>query len=223
VAVTAATLWAAPALAQQRVSVYGGYFAVKGEDGRTTDDVLVENLNTLLFEIDDFNGGTVGAEWLVGIGDYVEAGVGIGFYRRTVPSIYAGFTDIDGTEIEQDLRLRIVPITASVRFFPLGHFNAFQPYVGAGVGVFNWRYSETGEFVDFSDLTIFRDSFVADGTEIGPIVMAGARFSPGGAFSVGGEFRYQSAEGTVGVENGFLADKIDLGGYAALATFTVRF
>ena len=49
-----------------------------------TDDVLYQNLDFLAFDIDDFNGATVGGEFLVGLGDFVEAGVGAGFYQRTV-------------------------------------------------------------------------------------------------------------------------------------------
>ena len=36
-------------------------------------------------------------------------------------TVYTDFVNANGTEIEQDLRLRIVPFTATVRFLPLGH------------------------------------------------------------------------------------------------------
>ena len=41
--------------AQHAVSFNAGYFAVRGEDARATDDVLVENRNLLAFEFRDFN------------------------------------------------------------------------------------------------------------------------------------------------------------------------
>ena len=50
------------------------------------------------------------------VGQDLEAGVGIGFYQRSVPSIYEFVTRPDDTEIEQDLKLRVVPITGVVRF-----------------------------------------------------------------------------------------------------------
>ena len=56
------------------------------------DDVLVEDLPgaySLAFDVDDFNGATFGGEWVVGIGDYLEAGFGASFYQKTVPSVYA--------------------------------------------------------------------------------------------------------------------------------------
>ena len=95
-----------------------GYFAVRGEDVRIDDDVLLANLDDLAFEIGDFSGFSFGGEWLYGIGDFIEAGVGVNYYQKTVPSLYRDFVDVDGTEILQDLKLRVLPITATVRFLP---------------------------------------------------------------------------------------------------------
>jgi opacity protein-like surface antigen len=199
-----------------------GYFAVKGEDSRVDDDVLLADLPSLAFNIDDFNFATFGGEWLVGIGDYLEAGVGLGFYQRTVPSVYADFTDSDGTEIEQDLKLRIIPVSATVRFLPIGR-GGVEPYVGAGVGVFNWRYSEVGEFVDFDDGSIFRDRYIAKGTTAGPVILGGIRFPVADVWTVGGEIRYQKAEGKNLLDSGLLGDRIDLGGWSTNFTFHIRF
>ena len=77
-----------------------GCFAVRGEDARISDDVLVENLDLFAFRLGDFNHASAGAEWLLGLGEHVEAGVGLGFYRRTVASTYDDFVDVDGSEIE---------------------------------------------------------------------------------------------------------------------------
>ena len=190
-----------------------GYFALKGDDSRGDDDVLFRNKESLLFETKDFNGPQVGAEWLVGLGEYLEGGVGIGFYQRSVPSIYASLVHEDGREIEQDLKLRVVPITATVRFLPIGRRTAVQPYVGAGIGLFNWRYTETGEFVDFNS-DIFVDSFEAKGNEIGPVILGGIRFAVSESLLVGGELRYQDAKGdTGGIDEGFVGEKIHLGGW----------
>ena len=73
-------------------------------------------------------------------------------------SIYEFVTRPDGTEIEQDLKLRIVPLTATLKFVPTGRDAKFQPYIGAGIAALIWNYSETGEFVDPVTSEIFRDS-----------------------------------------------------------------
>jgi opacity protein-like surface antigen len=204
-----------------------GYFAVKGEDGRVDDDTLVADLfsaDPLDFEIDDFNGVTFGGEWLYGVSNFLETGVGIGYYKKTVPSVYRDLVNANGSEIAQDLRLRMVPITATVRFLPLGRGTAVEPYIGGGVGFFNWRYSESGEFVDSSTGDIFGATYEADGTAVGPVIVGGLRFPAGDAFSVGVEYKWQKAEGdTNRVESELLGDKIDLGGQSFNFTMHIRF
>jgi hypothetical protein len=211
----------APAAAQQTLNFTLGGFVPHGFDSRVSGDTLVENRDFLFFEMDDFHGFTTGAEWLIPIAEYFEVGAGIHFYNRTVPSVYEDFVDDDGTEIDQDLKLRIIPLTATVRVLPLGQQRAVQPYFGAGVGLFNWRYSESGEFVDFRDDTIFRDSFVADGNEPGVLAFGGLRFATD-SFSAGGEIRYQAADADLEDDN-FVGTKIDLGGWTYAFTFGVRF
>ena len=212
---------------RQSIGVTLGGFFVTPEDSRVTGDVLVADLSDvqpLLFEIDDFNGFSIGGEWLVGVGKYLEVGAGVGYYQETVPSVYRDLENANGGEIEQDLKLRTVPVTGTLRFLPLGRRNGVEPYVGGGISAINWRYSESGEFVDTSDDSIFRNTYVAKGWAAGPVFLAGLRFPVGDAFTIGGEARWQWAEGdTDREESGLLGDKIDLGGWNAAVTFHFRF
>jgi outer membrane protein W len=194
-----------------------------GQDRGIDRDVLIADLDSLAFNVKDFNGPTVTGEWLVGVSDFVEVGFGAGIYQRTVPSVYRNQVNANGSEIQQDLKLRIIPMTATVRFLPIGHA-AVEPYIGAGVGAFNWRYTETGDFVDFGDLSIFHATYQAKGTAIGPVILAGLRIPVADMFDIGGEVRYQRAEGdTKPDDSGLLGRKIDLGGWNAAATFHIRF
>ena len=207
--------------AQQTLNLTLGYFAPLGEDARVPGDVINTNRTFLFFEVDEFGGPAIGGEWLVSVGPLLEVGAGVGFSRRTVPSVYQDYVDSDGTEIDQDLRLRLVPIAFTVRLVPFGQSSPVQPYVGAGVGIINWRYSETGEFVDFgSGFEIFRDSFVASGSEAGPIVLGGLRFV-GDRASAGGEIRYQKADAPL--PSDFAGPRLDLGGWTYNFTMGVRF
>jgi outer membrane protein W len=219
--VTALVMLPGMASAQQGVAFNIGYFTVRGEDARPIEDVLVQDLNFHAFNIKDFNGAAVGGEWLVPIGPFLEAGVGVGYYQRTTPSVYLDFVNQDGSEIAQDFKLRVVPITGMVRFLPLGRHAAVQPYVGAGVGVFAWRYAETGEFID-ANSDIFRGNFVESGTKVGPVVAGGVRIPLSLGFAFGGEVRYQRAEGDLNATD-FNGTKIDLGGLTYQATLIVRF
>src|SRR5258705_3154301 len=168
---------ARPALEQQTFNISLGYFSVRGEDARVDGDVLNANRSFLTFDVSEMSGGSLGAEWLAPLGQYLEAGAGLAFTRRTIPTVYTNFIDTDGTEIDQQLRLRTVPATFTFRVLPLGQQSGFQPYLGAGLAVINLRYSESGEFVDFRDRSIFRNAYVASGTQTGPVALCGIRFA----------------------------------------------
>jgi hypothetical protein len=207
---------------QQSLNFSLGYFVVRGEDARVDGDALVVNRDLYLFDFDDFNGASLAADYLVGFGEFFEFGAGIGYTSQAVDTIYDDYVRPDGSEIEQQLKLRVVPMSATVRVLPLGRRSAFQPYVGGGIGFYNWRYSETGDFVDFSlpGQPIFRESYVASGTSVGPVAVFGLRF-PVGNVTIGGEMRYQKAEGELD-ERDFLGPKIDLGGFHYSATVGFR-
>jgi hypothetical protein len=210
---------------RQAVGFNLGYFSLRAEDARASGDVLLADLSDiepLAFEVDDFNSVTFGGEWLFPLGEYLEGSVGLGYYQRGVDSVYEDVVSDNGTEIEQELKLRIIPFTATVRFLPVGR-GAVQPYVGAGLGVFNWRYSEVGEFVDTFDYSIFRARYLADGTAAGPVVLGGIRFPVADVWMLGGEIRWQKAEGTFDEDSDLLGDRIDLGGWSTSFTFHLRF
>ena len=219
------------AYAQQSLNLFVGGFTPRAEDARTPNDVLVNDLTVspqLAFNVSDFNGAVFGAEYLAGLGDKFEAGLGIGFQQRSVPSVYAQLVNTDGSEIEQTLKLRDIPFTATIRFVQLGHQSGVQPFIGGGVGVHAWRYSESGQFVD-TNSAIFRKTYVASGTATGPVVLGGVRFATSG-WGVGGELRWQSAIGDLPPDSGFVTDrtidnqpKIDLGGFTYLFSVSFRF
>ena len=210
----------APASAQQTISVQVGAFLPKGENSRVAGDVLDVNREYLIFDFGDFNGLLVSGDWSFALGEYLEASAGFGYYQSTVPAIYREWINEDGSEIEQDLRLRIMPATAVVRVLPLGARQAFQPYFGGGLAVYFWRYTETGEFLGTDD-SVFRDTFEASGTSVGPIAVFGLRGVVSQSAVIGIEGRYQWGEGDLSQD--FLGEKIDLGGFSILGTFGFRF
>jgi opacity protein-like surface antigen len=209
-----------------------GYFTLPGAESRVDDDAIVPNLVDLAkrsdlepLQIGDFNNVTFGGEWLFGVTDYLEVGASLGYYRKTVETTYLRESHEDGSDIAQDLKFKIVPITATVRFLPLGRGGAVEPYVGAGVGILNWRYTEIGEFIDEDGFTFsnVEDPFDKDGNAVGPVVLGGVRAPVGDVFTIGGEIRWQKAEDDGLFDEGFLGDKIDLGGWTYSVTFGFRF
>lgn len=200
-----------------------GGFLVKGEESRDRQDVLRQNLSFLEFDLADFNGLSAGGDVSVSVGSFLEVGAGLNFYQRTVPTVYSRFVDDDGTEIESDLKFRNIPLTLTAKVFPLTRDAGFQPYIGGGVQFNRWRYTEVGEFLDFSNGEIFRDSFTDEGMEIGPVFLAGVRFPVGSQVLLGGEWRYSTARADVDPDLGFFGDSVDLGGNTVLFTVAFKF
>ena len=198
------------ASAQQSVNFFLGGFVPtsagsRGDiSGGGTNDVLVNDENFLAFRINRFNGPTIGGEYLVGLGNFFEAGASLEYYQRTVPAADVNFTNANGTNIISDLQLRVVPFNATFRVLPFGHEAPIQPYVGGGIAVLAWRYSESGQFVDYTppvgaNPPILSQTFLGSGTAVGPVVLAGFRI-PMGRVSPGFEARYQGAKGNLPAE-----------------------
>ena len=217
----AAICLAGPVSAQQTLNFSLGFFAPKGYDSRVQGDVLVANRDFLIFDTDDFGGGAVGGEWLVALGRFLEAGAGIQYTQQTVPSVYADFVDPDGTEVDQDTRLRRLPIDFTVRVLPFGQDIGVQPYFGGGLTAMNWHYSEFGEFVNFdAGRRIFTGEFTDEGTEVGAVVVGGIRFA-GRRGSAGFEVRYHNADAPLSSD--FAGRRLDLGGWTYAFTGGLRF
>ena len=211
-----------PGYAQQSVNLYVGGFVPRSADARTLGDVIIADEAFLSFDRNPFGAtAAVGGEWEFPLISHLDGSLGIGISSKSVGSVYTSLVNTDGTDIPQTEKLRIVPLTALIRFLPLPHDAPIQPYIGAGVGALRWRYSETGAFVDASN-NVFQGNYVGSGWATGPVVIFGATvpLGPGG---VGFEGRYQSAAGDLPADQGFAGTKIDLGGWTWSATFKVRF
>jgi hypothetical protein len=244
---------ALPAIAAAQVvhsvSFGAGIFWPRSFDTRVEGDVLVANLtqpdipgfpgttSSLDFGADNLS-GQIGkfrsypffGEWHIGFSDRLEAGVGVGYFGKKVDSRYRDLVNSarNNEDIRQTIRLRAIPITGVVRFLPLADPAGVQPYVGAGVAIIPFKYSETGEFVDLNDLVnlpIFNDRFETSGTAFGGLLLGGIRLPLGGdvyAFNIEGRYQFASGD-TGGADNGFLGDKIDLSGGSLNFSFLVRF
>jgi hypothetical protein len=217
---------AKPAAAQvvHSIDFNVGAWVPSGVASRDAHDVLLANMPALVFKISDFKSVDVQGEWNVAFGDHIEAGFGLGYLQGHARPFYRDV--IDGrtnSDIFQDNYLRVIPFQAVVRFLPFGKMGKFQPYVGAGVGVLRWRYTEVGDFVD-SSFTIFSARYASSGTAVGPILLGGAKVPLGGdIYALTLELRYQDGLGTLDPTQKFAGSKIDLSGLSTKFGFLVRF
>ena len=141
----------------------------------------------------------LGGDWTFALTDYIELGADISYYSKPRPSVYRDFVDDDGTEIEQDLKLRIIPITA---MRPIRADRA--PLEGAALHRHRRRVHQLALQRDRGihrlrrGGQVFPAKFEADGTEVAPVVLGGVRFLATDAFTIGGEVRWQKASGDTG-------------------------
>ena len=170
-------LLATPAAAQQSLTFRSGAFMPRARTRASTGDVLVVEPSVPAVRLSATSTASlVGGDWSVALGEYLEAGVGVGYYQETVPAVYDEWVNEDGSEIEQDLKLRIVPVDGDGELLPARARSARSSRTSAaGLGIYFWRYSETGEFVDFTDNSIYRDATSASGTAVGPVAVFGVR------------------------------------------------
>ena len=127
----------------------------------------------LTIDKSDFNSPGWGGDVAVFLTPRVDAQFGFFMARMAQGSEYRDLVDNNFLPIAQNTSLKTVDLTGSVRFTltPRGRDvsrfawvpNRFVPYVGAGGGVIRYKFLQSGDFVDFQDLSVFPDVFSAEG------------------------------------------------------------
>ena len=144
-------------------------------------DTIVANLYAdapfaLGYWVSDFNNVTVGAEWLIPLGKFLEVGIGVNYYSETVPSYYLDLANANRSRDHAvDLRLQTVPITGTLRF---DHDRPARDRAalcrgGRGsraVGVLGERATSSIPTCD-----IFRWDYKDSGTAVGAVIFGGLR------------------------------------------------
>lgn len=209
-----------PAAAAGGLDVRLGAFLPRAESNLFDDD---RELYTV--EKKDFVGFAGGAEYRFGVGGPVQIGLHVDGYSRTLHTSYREFVRQNGREIQQSLRLTIVPIGASIHLSPeRGHSHSrVVPYVAVGVDAVAWNYQEEGDFVDFfsNDLDIVPDAFESEGVAFGVHAAAGLRVYVNDDVAISGEARYLAAKDDMGRD--FRGNEIDLSGFQATVGVSLRF
>lgn len=188
------------------------------------DSVLFDDSFTLYqVEKKDFNGVFGGVEFTKSLTSNVELGLSLDGYGREIPSVYREYTRPSGREIEQTLRLVIVPASVIIRVHPGGRYRTLTPYAGVGVAAMFWQYEEFGDFIDFGqrDLPVVFDSFKSNGVTTGLVLNAGLRYRINEDFQITGDFR--NFTGKQKMSGDFAPNEIDVSGSAVTLGFRLRF
>ncbi len=217
---------AQPAFAQQTLNFSLGYFTVRGEDARVEGDVLVENLNAARVRHQrlQLRHGRAGNGWCrsATISRLAPASRSRGAPCRAFTPSSSIATAPRSSRSCGCAWCRCRSRFACCRS---GSRRACSRTSAPGSASSAGATARSGEFVDFGRVgIIFRDQFVASGSETGPVALGGIRFA-GDTVSGGFEVRYQSADAALGSEFAHLgADpRIDLGGWTYQMTIGYRF
>src|SRR5437867_1017693 len=149
-------------------------FTLGAFEPRGASQLWHQNERDLTVSTEDFDDAIIGARVGSAINNFVSFDVGASYYDGGTTSEDRRFTDAFGNPIEQRLRLRLFPVTATLRIMPFGQYRGGDrhhgfmrvvPYFGFGGGAMLWRYEEKGDFVDTSTTpaTIFTGRFHSRG------------------------------------------------------------
>jgi hypothetical protein len=180
----------------------------------------------------DFDSRGLAADVGIAVTRRLEVVAGVDFSQTTAASEYRDFVDNNRLPITQSTRLRAVNLTGSARFALTnrGHEisrlawipRTVTPYVGAGGGMLWYGLEQVGDFVDFTDLSVFADVFRASGWTPSAHVLGGMDVKVYRRLFATFDARYIWAAGELGREwIGF--EPIDLGGLRLSAGINVLF
>jgi len=202
------------------VGVRGGrVFSRAGSDWYdfVTDQLTIEH--------GAFNTPAVGFDVGITVTPRLDVVVGVDFGKATVHSEYRRFVDNNRLPINQDTEIRGANISGSLRFAltergrEVGRLawvpRSVVPYVGAGGGAYWFSIRQSGDFVDFVDLSVFKDVFRATGWAPSAQVFGGTDIKLHRRVFLNFEARYLWAAGDLGSE-WIDFDPLDLAGLRLL-------
>ena len=224
-----------PALAQQPQSspdfLFGpprGSVGVRGGwlFERAGSDLFQFVQDELTVDKKDFNSPALAVDVGVSLSSRADALFGFELGSASTSSEYRRFVDNRRLPINQDTRLRQVNLSGSLKLAvtPRGQEvsrfawipSTVTPYIGAGGGALWYEFHQTGDFVDFADLSVFSDTFRSSGWTPSAHVFGGVDVKVSRRLFLTGEGRYLWSHAELGRDfSGF--DPIDLTGFKVTA------
>ena len=186
----------------------------------------------LTLDAKDFNAPGFAADVSIALSRRADAVIGLEFSQSSTASEYRDFVDNDRLPINQTTRLRTFDMTGSVKLALLGKGvqvsrlawvpRQFIPYVGAGGGLLRYDLEQTGDFIDYTDFSVFGSAFRSSGWT--PLVQAfgGVDVRVLKRVYVTLDARYQWAKGTLD-DTWIDFDPIDLAGFKLAAGASLVF
>ena len=189
----------------------------------------------------DFAGPYVGGDLAARVSDRWDVSLTAGWARGSGLSEYRELIECsvvatpcptqNQLPIEQETTVQTVSAALGGRFYftdrgrSVGRFawvpSRLAPFVGGGVGMMWYDFTQRGDFVDFQTLSIYGDDLHTSGSGASVYASAGADVSIGKQFYLTGEARYNVAR--AGVRDSYsLYDRMDLSGLQLTTGISLR-
>ena len=169
----------------------------------------------------DFNAPALAVDIGATASRRVDVLFGFEYSRATISSEYRNLVDNNRLPIAQRTRLQQMNLSTSAKIalIPRGREvgrlawipRPVAPYIGAGAGFVRYSFDQSGDFVDFVDLSVFAATLRSSGWTPSTHVFAGADIKVRRRLFLSAEARYLWARAPLGQDfTGF--DRIDLSG-----------
>jgi hypothetical protein len=199
---------------------------------RADSDLFTFVQDQLTIDRNDFNAPALAVDVSVGVAPHTDVLFGFDFSRSSKVSEYRHFVDNDRLPVTQNTTLQEINLSGSVKFalLPRGREvsphawipRVVTPYVGAGGGALWYEFRQDGDFVDFSNLHIFSDTFRSGGWTPSAHVFGGVDVKLWRRLYFTGEGRYLWSHATLGLDfSGF--EPIDLAGFTMTGGVSILF
>jgi len=186
----------------------------------------------LTIDKSDFNSAGVGGDVFYALTPRLDAQLGFEWSKATVGSEYRDFVDNNLLPISQTTSLKVAHLNAGVRYaltsrgYDVSRFawvpRRVVPFVGGGAGAVYYDFNQSGDFVDFVDLSVFPDFFRSKGWAPSAHAFGGVDVHLYRALYATVEGRYTKASAKLGRD--FIDfDPIDLSGFKLSAGVNLVF
>ena len=174
-------------------------------------------------DANDFEDSTLGVEWVKFLGDRLGLAIGATVWEGGADQAYLDYVDNRGFDIFHRTDLEVSSLTMGLLYHLTQRDRAVVPYVGFGGGVWGWRLTESGEFIDFTrDFEIFDDFFEDEGTALGYYWRIGLEVPIADNWAVHAEARWHELDDDLGRDFEGLG-ALDLSGKSVSAGLSVSF
>lgn len=195
-------------------------------------DIFAFTTDNLTINRRDFSSPLIGADLAFRVASRTDLVFSTSYEGANRRSEFRKFEDNNHNPIGQTTAFIRVPVTVSVKQFltnrgrQIGQLawipSRFSAYVGAGAGATWYRFRQNGDWIDFTDMSVFSAQLTSDGWAPSAHVLVGGEWSLNARLSMVTEARYERAHAALSDDfQGFAP--MDLSGLSTTAGIAVRF